>query len=282
MPRVRLVDYTLGLHGLAVVRNWLRGGQVSAKHVQELRDFADAMERNAAKVEFELSDDEIAQGYAAWSVTYDQPTNPLIGLEQPIVRSLIDAIPAGRALDAACGTGRHTEYLCARGFDTVGVDLTPEMLALAREKAPSARFVAGDLLSLDFSDETFDLAICALALEHCSDLLACTKELARVVRSGGAIIVSEFHPMSAALGGGAFYRDAEGKWRKVRSSEHQISDYINAFVQSGLRIDTCVEAPWGEKELAMMGVAGSLLKPETLHAAMAGIPCALVWRLTRS
>jgi ubiquinone/menaquinone biosynthesis C-methylase UbiE len=61
------------------------------------------------------------------------------------VKSLLDAIPAGRALDAACGTGRHTECLCARGFDTIGVDVTPEMLAIARRKAPSAKFVSGDL-----------------------------------------------------------------------------------------------------------------------------------------
>jgi ubiquinone/menaquinone biosynthesis C-methylase UbiE len=239
------------------------------------------MDHNPSSVDFELRDDGIAEGYAVWSATYDQPVNPLVALEQQIVRSLIDAIPRGRALDAACGTGRHTEYLCARGFGTVGVDVTPEMLEIARQKVPSAQFVAGDLTSLDFPDAMFDLAVCALALEHCADLLACISELVRVVRPSGAIIISTFHPMSAALGGGAFYRDAEGKWRKVRTIGHRISDYINAFVKKGLDINGCVEAPWGERELAMMRGVGAFLKPETLNAALVGVPCALVWRLMR-
>jgi len=53
------------------------------------------------------------------------------------------AIPSGRALDAVCGIGRHTEYLCVRGFETTGVDVTPEMLALAREKVSFRAFRGG-------------------------------------------------------------------------------------------------------------------------------------------
>jgi hypothetical protein len=52
-------------------------------------------------------------------------------------------------------------------------------------------------------------------------------------------------------------------------------------VQNGLEINACVEPAWGERELAMMQGASALLKPETLHAALVGIPCALVWRLAR-
>jgi ubiquinone/menaquinone biosynthesis C-methylase UbiE len=172
-----------------------------AAQVRDLREFAATLDQHPANIEFELQEKDVTSGYAAWSVTYDQPVNPLVSLEQPVVRSIIDAIPPGRALDAACGTGRHTEYLCMRGFDTIGVDLTPEMLALAREKVPAARFATGDLGSLDFPDASFDLAVCALALDHCADLGRCLGELARVVRSGGTVIISVFHrtsPCSAA------------------------------------------------------------------------------------
>jgi hypothetical protein len=122
MRKVRLADYALGLQGVAVIRNWLRGDAMVAVQVRELREFAASLDRNPGIIEFELHEKDVASGHAAWSVTYDQAVNPLVSLEQPVVRSFIDAIPLGRALDAACGTGRHTEYLCMRSFDTTGVD----------------------------------------------------------------------------------------------------------------------------------------------------------------
>jgi SAM-dependent methyltransferase len=170
---------------------------------------------------------------------------------------------------------------CARGFDTTGVDVTSEMLARARAKVPAAGFVAGDLASLDFPDGAFDLVVCALALDHCTDLGRCVGEIARVVRSGGSVIISLFHPMSATLGGRAFYRGADGERGVVDKAEHGIADYITAFVRSGLEINACVEPAWGVRELAMMQGASALLKPETLHAALIGTPCALVWWLAR-
>jgi SAM-dependent methyltransferase len=143
------------------------------------------------------------------------------------------------------------------------------------------RFAAGDLTSLDFRDGTFDLAVCALALDHCTDLCRCVSEITRVVRPGGAVIISVFHPMSAMLGGGAFYRGADGQRGVVHQIAYGIADYIAAFVKSGLEISACVERPWGKREIAMMQWASALLKPEMLSAALVGIPCALVFRLDR-
>jgi hypothetical protein len=114
MRKVRLAHYALGLHGIAVIRNWLRGDETLAARVRKLREFAATLDRNPRNVEFELHEKDVTGGYAAWSATYDEPVNPLVCLEQPIVRSFIDAIPPGRALDVACGPGRHTEYVCAR------------------------------------------------------------------------------------------------------------------------------------------------------------------------
>jgi hypothetical protein len=83
------------------------------------------------------------------------------------------------------------------------------------------------------------------------------------------------------LGGGAFYRGADGERGIVEKADYGIADYIEAFVQSELEIKACIECPWGEQELAMMQGASALLKSETLRAALIGIPCALVWRLAR-
>ena len=60
------------------------------------------------------------EGYRAWADAYDQPGNQLIDLEQPIVWEILDGLPRGTALDAACGTGRHAEHLAALGHRSIG------------------------------------------------------------------------------------------------------------------------------------------------------------------
>lgn len=65
------------------------------------------------------------EGYRAWAETYDQPGNGPIDLEQPIVRDILDGLPRGTALDTACGTGRHAEYLASLGHKVIGVDSAP-------------------------------------------------------------------------------------------------------------------------------------------------------------
>ena len=84
------------------------------------------------------------EGYRSWAESYDDPGNQLVDLEQPIVREIIDSLPAGVALDAACGTGRHSAYLASRGHTVIGVDSSTAMLERARAKVPGGEFhVAG-------------------------------------------------------------------------------------------------------------------------------------------
>lgn len=52
------------------------------------------------------------------------------------MREILDSLPLGVALDAACGTGRHTACLVSLGHKVIGVDTSPEVLTLAREKVP--------------------------------------------------------------------------------------------------------------------------------------------------
>src|SRR5205823_4757833 len=75
-----------------------------------------------------------ADEYREWAATYDEPGNQLIDIEGPIVQRILDALPPADALDAACGTGRHTAHLAARGHRVIGVDASPEMLERARAK----------------------------------------------------------------------------------------------------------------------------------------------------
>ena len=112
---------------------------------------------------------DLAAGYRLWSATYDAPLR-LFPVEEPTVRALLAELPPGRILDAACGTGRHGEWLAARGHEVVGVDASTDMLAKARAKLPQARFEQGDLVALPLPDCSVDAALCALALVHLPDL----------------------------------------------------------------------------------------------------------------
>ena len=75
-------------------------------------------------------------------------------------------LPLGVALDAACGTGRHAAYLAQLGHQVIGVDSSPEMLAVAREKLPDVEIHLADLNALPVADDGVDVVVCAFALTH--------------------------------------------------------------------------------------------------------------------
>lgn len=159
MARARLGDYLVGVEGLALLRHWLGGDPAAAQErIAEIGRFL----RDPGLLEAGLDVPELDAhaGYAAWSGRYDELPNPLIRLEEPVVRRLLDDLPPGRALDAACGTGRHAEYLRGRGHRVVGVDASAEMLARARAKLPDVEFRLGALSALPLETASVDLAVC--------------------------------------------------------------------------------------------------------------------------
>ncbi|MGH7779879.1 MAG: class I SAM-dependent methyltransferase [Candidatus Binataceae bacterium] len=276
---IRPFHYALGIHGLALLRTYAWDEALALTIAAKTAAFAAKMDGHPASLPIEINETDVREGYAAWSATYDQPGNPLLSAEESVVHAMIDSVAAGRALDAACGTGRHTKYLVEKGFETTGLDCSPEMLERARAKVPQARLESGDLTAIPFATGSFDLALCALALDHADDLRTPVAELARVVRPGGSVIISTFHPINRQFGGGGFYRDADGGRGIVRGPVQKVSDYIMAAVRAGLTIRECVEPVWGEREIAML--TSSANDPEIFRIAILGTPCALVLNLAK-
>jgi demethylmenaquinone methyltransferase/2-methoxy-6-polyprenyl-1,4-benzoquinol methylase len=105
-----------------------------------------------------------------------------------------------RALDLACGTGDIAFAVAAKGARTVGLDITPRMLRLARRKSNAVGLVAGDMTSLPFRSASFDLVTTGYGLRNVPDLGAAIDEIARVVRPGGRLLSLDFNrPESAAV-----------------------------------------------------------------------------------
>lgn len=97
-------------------------------------------------------------------------------------------------LDAGCGNGRYSRFLLRRAAPearVVGFDLSQRMLRRARRRVRSARasFLAADLTRLPFADGTFDAAVCGWVLEHLPDPRPGLRELARVLKIGGRLLL---------------------------------------------------------------------------------------------
>jgi SAM-dependent methyltransferase len=109
-------------------------------------------------------------------------------------RWLLDHLPTrrGRALDAGCGSGRHTLALADRFDEVVGVDLSRPLIdiAIARRRRghPRVRYLAGDLLGF-IDPDGFDLVLSASALHHLDDLDAALRHLRGLVAPGGAVVL---------------------------------------------------------------------------------------------
>jgi SAM-dependent methyltransferase len=138
--------------------------------------------------------------YATWAEFYDEPGNQLIDLEQPVVREILDGLPPGIALDAGCGTGRHSAYLASLGHTVIGVDTSAAMLKGARRKVPQGEFHEADVHQLPLPDDNVDLVVCGLALMHVPDLAPVLAEFVRVLRPSGNLVISDWRGLIGDIG----------------------------------------------------------------------------------
>ncbi|WP_327581724.1 methyltransferase domain-containing protein [Nonomuraea sp. NBC_00507] len=281
--------YVLGMEGLALLRSFTGEhdrGFVDAR-LTEIRKLLDDDTLANAAVDVVRAD--TVEGYQIWSTTYDGP-NSAFDIDEPIVHEIVDALPAGVALDAACGTGRLAAYLASRGHQVLGVDSSPDMLARARERVPQGEFHLGDLRLLPVPDDAVDLVACSLALTHVAELDPVLTEFARVLRPGGHVVISDMHPEGVARGISPPVRLADGRPARVATYRHLIGDYIRAALAAGLQVRRCEEPLLHTGDEAVPPATETLgpwhlwpwalsdLVPEAARAAVAGTPSMVIWQ----
>lgn len=139
--------------------------------------------------------------------------------DRPACLELLGDVAGCRVLDAACGPGLYAQELVQRGAHVTGFDQSPRMVELSRQRVPSARFRVHDVVDpLDWlPDSSVDLALLALAIEYVDDRVGALRELRRVLRPGGALVLSRPHPTGDWLRHGGSYFDVrviEEMWSK--------------------------------------------------------------------
>jgi len=138
--------------------------------------------------------DEKAKTYDEWEGTFEARLCTELEWER-LVKTYLPEYKDAKILDAGGGTGRITLPLARLGYQVTLCDLSPGMLAIAREKLHREGLLdrveskEADLVSLPFHDETFDLVVCLHGAFSYPDSLKAAKELTRVMKIGGEIIV---------------------------------------------------------------------------------------------
>ena len=119
--------------------------------------------------------------------------------DRPLERGLLSAFaamvgPGGRVADLGCGPGHVTDHLRSLGLNASGLDLSPGMVEVARERAPGCRFAVGSMLELPYADDELDGAVAVYSVIHLDTAARATAyaEAARVVRPGGWYLIG-FH-----------------------------------------------------------------------------------------
>jgi ubiquinone/menaquinone biosynthesis C-methylase UbiE len=190
-------------------------------------------------------DVDTRDGYDQWASSYDDEGNPLLALEEPEADKALGDVDGLDVLDAGTGTGRHALRLAARGARVTAIDFSDRMLAKARSKdgADSVRFENHDVTQrLPYADASFDRVLSALVLEHVADVTGFLRELGRVTRPDGRIVVTAMHPAMFLRGVSARFRDEEtGEFLRPRSYVMQLSDYVRGALDADLRIVSLVE-----------------------------------------
>ena len=145
------------------------------------------------------------------------------------LRKAVAPHPGERILDLAAGTGTSSAALAKGGAEVVACDLSEGMIEVGRERHPDIEFVRGNAMSLDFEEASFDAVTISWGLRNIPDPGLALREMMRVVRPRGRLVVLEFStPTSRVFRGlyGAYQSTVMPALARVASTNGGAYDYL--------------------------------------------------------
>ncbi len=181
---------------------------------------------------------EKAQLSDEWPDRYDRWFETPIGsivkdCEMKLINELLAPKAGELIVDAGCGTGIFTLDTLASGACVAGLDLSWPMVRRAAGRLASLPFntLVSDMLALPFGDDTFDKAVSVTALEFIEDARSAVKELFRVTKSGGIVVVATLNRLSPWAA------------RRKKEADEKETIFSNAFFRSPEELLALTQVP---------------------------------------
>ncbi len=173
-------------------------------------------------------------------------------LEKPAMYGQLPNLKGKKVLCLGCGSGEECRYLADKGADVVGVDLSKELIRIAKESYPDIQFFVSDIEKLDFENESFDFVYSSLVMHYKEDWVPSLKEIRRVMKEGAEFLFSTHHPV---LWGASTERKEDYKaklmgYRRSGTEPSEIlGDYLNTYNKKDLWFDA-MEVSYFHKPLS--------------------------------
>lgn len=181
----------------------------------------------------------VEEAYNSWAAQYDTNDNKTRDMEASVLRASLSTLSFKTCLEIGCGTGKNTEWLVTKADQITAVDLSENMLSLAKAKIISdkVRFAKADITKdWEFAkDCQFDLVVFSLVLEHIENLESLFRTLNQHVKAKGYVYVGELHPFKQYTGSKARFETQNGL-EIVTCFNHHISDFTSAAKRNGFNI----------------------------------------------
>jgi malonyl-CoA O-methyltransferase len=213
---------------------------------------------------------ETLAAYEHWAPLYPPVAhNPLMRAEQQAMLHYWPTVAGLQVLDLACGTGRYSRLLAeANAAQVVALDFCVPMLM----QVPVSTRVCASMMRLPFAADTFDAVISGLALGHADGVYPWMAEISRVLRKGGTLLYSDFHPDAARAGLTRSFKDVDDRTRSVPHADYPVATQVEAADAAGLCVEAVHEVRVG------IELREPFAKSEDFYQRWHGLPIVLVVR----
>ncbi len=200
------------------------------------------------------SEPETAQAYA----------DGFASAAEQCVPDIVRASNAGEgsiALDVCCGQGIVAKSLVATGAAVTGLDFSPAMLDIARERVPNVEFIEGDATSLPFEDRSFDVVTMGFGILHIQDAEAAMREVHRVLMPEGRFVYSVWESPETS----AAFRIVFGAIEKLGSDQVSLppGPPLHAYANSDIAFPALRAAGFSQTQIRTSNSCWEITDPTT-------------------